>query len=277
MKTTTVNSLIAIEKVESEAWLDMYAAAPDSYVTSSKTSYARLGTSVGLADQGVPIAEFNRVLGLGIAEPLSEEGLDQAIAWMNEHASELYSLQIPPTALPDMIHEWIQAKGFKRTGRGWAKYYRDSMPVESHPMPTTLEVRLVEPHHATDFGYAAQVGFGFPESLISWFSALAGRPKWRVYVAYEANHPVACGAMFIDKNWAWLGIDATLPDYRGRGAQNALIKQRLTDGIALGVTGFTAETGQPPEGQEDTNKSYCNYHRAGFNRVYVRPNYMKVD
>ncbi|NBD24827.1 hypothetical protein [Paenibacillus glycinis] len=265
---------LAIEKVEREAWFDMYAAAPDDYIQNSKLSSARLGTSIALADHGTPIAEFNRVLGIGIDEPASEAELEQAIAWLNEHASPSYALQVAPTALPEAVWTWIEARGLKRAGNGWAKHYRDAVPTEEHPIPTALEVIRLEPHHAADFGHVAQAGFGLPLPIGAWLSALVGRPKWNVYVAYEGPTPVACGAMFIDHGWAWLGVDATLSDYRGRGAQNALIKRRLTDGIAAGVVGFTAETGQPPEGQEELNKSYCNYVRAGFKKAYVRPNYV---
>lgn len=265
---------VAIEKVEREAWFDMYAAAPDDYMQSSKLASARLGASIVLADHGTPIAEFNRVLGIGIDEPASEKELEQVIAWLNEHAAPSYALQVAPTAHPEAIGEWIEARGLQLAGNGWAKHYRDASPVEEHPIPTALEVKRAKPHHASDFGNVAQAGFGLPVPIAAWLSALAGRPNWHVYVAYEGQVPVACGAMFVENNWAWLGVDATLADYRGRGAQNALIKQRLADGIAAGVIGFTAETGQPPEGQAELHKSYCNYVRAGFKQAYVRPNYV---
>lgn len=263
-----------IEIVEREAWLDLVVAAPADYVLTSKVSYTRLGALVGIADLGVPITEFNRILGLGIDKPVTEAELDEAISWMNEHAAPSYALQVAPTALPETkLNEWIDARGFKNVGNGWAKFYRDSAPVEDHAIPTTLEVRLVEAHNAEEFGQVAQAGFGLPEAMIPFLSAIVGRPNWRAYIAYDGDIPVASGAMYIDNNWAWLGVDATLPDYRGRGAQSALIKQRLSAGIAAGVIGFTAETGQPPEGQESTNKSYNNYHRAGFTKAYVRQNY----
>ncbi|WP_143111575.1 GNAT family N-acetyltransferase [Paenibacillus sp. BC26] len=234
-----------------------------------------MGSSIAIADQGTPIGEFNRVLGLGIDEPVSSAELEQAMAWMHQHASPRFSLQIAQTARPaETIQRWIQARALKPSGNGIAKYYRYALPAEDHPMPTALEVKLVEPQLAADFGHVVQAGFGLPEAVIPWFSALVGRPKWQVYVAYDNQIPVASGAMFIDHNWAWFGIDATLPDYRGRGAQNALIKQRLTDGISAGVVGFTAETGQPSAGEEGANKSYGNYHRAGFERLYIRPSYV---
>jgi GNAT superfamily N-acetyltransferase len=278
MKNTMDNTVSAlIEIVEREAWLDLAVAAPADYVKSSKVSYARLGTIVGIADLGVPITEFNRIFGLGIEKPVNEEELDQAISWMNAHATPTYALQVSPNALPETkLTEWIKTRGFKNIGSGLAKFYRCSRLVEDHAIPTTLDVRLVETHDAEEFGRVAQAGFGLPLTMIPFLSAIVGRPNWKAYIAYDGDIPVASGAMFIDHNWAWLGIDATLPDYRGRGAQNALIKQRLSDGIAAGVIGFTAETGQPPQGQESTNKSYNNYQRAGFTRAYVRQNYKQL-
>ena len=72
---------------------------------------------------------------------------------------------------------------------------------------------------------------------------------------------------------AWFGIDATLSDYRRRGAQTALIHRRVEDGRAERLAGLTAETGQPSAGQEAAHTSYSNYTRAGFTPAYVRPNY----
>ncbi|MDU0199467.1 hypothetical protein ACYEXS_36505 [Paenibacillus sp. MAH-36] len=264
----------SIEIVEREAWLDLVVAAPADYVESSKVSSARLGAMVGIADLGVPITEFNRILGLGIGKPVNEAELDQAIAWMNDNAAASFALQVSPTALPEArLVEWILERGFKNAGNGWAKLYRDSVPVVDQAVPTTLDVRLVEAHQAEEFGRVAQAAFGLPETIIPLLSAIVGRPNWKAYLAYDGDTPVASGAMFLDNKWAWLGVDATLPDYRGRGAQNALIRQRVSEGISAGVVGFTAETGQPPEGQEGSNKSFNNYHRSGFTRVYARRNY----
>lgn len=263
-----------IETVEREAWVDMFLSAPQSYVQNSKLSYTRLGTSVCLADQGVPIDEFNRVISMGIEDPITEAKLVDAIAWMNEHAAPDFSFQIAPTASPESFQDLLEKYGIEKSDdHGWAKFYRDASPVEPHPVPTSLEVRLVEPHHVDDFGKTAQMGFCVPESMATLLSSLAGRPNWRIYAAYDGDVPVASGAMYIENNWAWFGVDATLADYRGRGAQYALIQQRLTDGIAAGVTDFTVETRQPAPGKESTNKSYCNYHRAGFKHMYTRPNY----
>ncbi|MDR6549761.1 hypothetical protein [Paenibacillus qinlingensis] len=275
MKTNLVtHAHIEIEKIEQEAWFDLFTTATDNNALNSSVTCKRFGTSVALADPTTPIFTFNRVLGLGIGKPASKAEVELAIAWMNEYAAPSYALQIASTTHPDTIEKQVQAKGLKRTGNGLAKFYRNATPAVSHPNQSSLEVKIVTPQCAADFGHVVQAGFGLPVSVIPWFSALVGRPKWKIYVAYDNSVPVACGAMYIDNNWAWFGIDATLVEYRGRGAQNALIKRRITDGISAGVIGFTAETGQPSEGEEDNNKSYSNYLLAGFNRLYIRPNYV---
>ncbi len=274
MKPIIDNNVIPfIEKVEREAWLDMCASAPESYVKSSNVSFTRVGSSIALANRGLPYHDFNRVLGIGIG-PASEAELELALVWLKEHAAPSSPLQIPPHALSKKILEWMNTRGLERVGNGKAVFYRDSSPVQSHPIPTTLDIRLVGAPCAEDFGFTVHAGFGVPESNIPFFSALAGRPKWKTYVAYDGNKPVASAAMFIDNNWAYLGVASTLPEYRGRGAQNALFKRRITDGIAAGVIGFTGDTGQPLEGEEDAHKSYRNFHRAGFKRVLVRQNFI---
>jgi hypothetical protein len=98
-------------------------------------------------------------------------------------------------------------------------------------------------------------------------------PQYLVGV-WDTGISLACGALYMDSGWAWMGIDATLPAYRGRGAQTALIHRRITDGVAAGVKGFTAETGQPSP--SESSHSYQNYQRANFRKAYVSPNYRRT-
>jgi len=114
-----------------------------------------------------------------------------------------------------------------------------------------------------DFARVAQVSFGMPDSVLGWFSVLPGRPNWRIYVAYDGATPAATGAMYVTGDLAWLGWGATVPEFRNRGGQNALLARRLTDGMAAGVKLFTIETGQPADG-ELPGGSYRNIERAGF-------------
>jgi ribosomal protein S18 acetylase RimI-like enzyme len=51
----------------------------------------------------------------------------------------------------------------------------------------------------------------------------------RRYLALENGHAIAAGALLVSDGIAYLAGAATIPSARGRGAQSALIRQRLSD------------------------------------------------
>src|SRR5438552_3974677 len=84
-------------------------------------------------------------------------------------------------------------------------------------------------------------------------SALAFRvpaaPGWHCLAAYNGHEPVATSALFVTGELGWLGLGATLPTHRGRGAQNALLAARITLAADLGLALVVTETGVPRDGQ----------------------------
>jgi hypothetical protein len=222
-------------------------AAPDESVRAFGIGSGRFGDIGVLASRELPIVEFNRALCIGLAMPATGAALDEAAAWLQANAAAGWALQIGPAALTDIVRDWLEGQA----------------------------VRLVEDAQAAEaFGLVVQAGFGLREATATWFAALFGRQGWRLYLAYDGETPIASGAAFAQQDGlAWLGIDATLAEYRRRGAQSALIARRVEDGRAAGLAGFTAETGQPPPGQEAAHTSYSNYRRAGFTPAYARLNY----
>ncbi len=69
----------------------------------------------------------------------------------------------------------------------------------------------------------------------------------------------------------WLGVAATRIEYRGRGAQSALLAARIDRARQIGLELVVTETGAPEHGEP--GPSYRNILRAGFEPAYVRPNY----
>jgi hypothetical protein len=264
--------LMAAERVECTAWLDWYSATPPGVAERLGVRAADHGAMTLLAVRDVPSAAFNRAVGLGIRQPVTEAALDKATAWLQAHASPAWVLQVSPAA-PDTMLPWLEQRHFRPSGAGWSKFQRGPRHIPAHPVATGIEIRPVEPRDAATFGAVLQAGFELPLPFAAWFAALVGRPGWRPYLAYDGGAPVAAGALFLDAGWGWLGMDATLPACRGRGAQTALLSRRVADGIAAGVTGFSAETAQPPMGQEAAYPSYRNFRRAGFTTAYIRAHY----
>lgn len=95
---------------------------------------------------------------------------------------------------------------------------------------------------------------------------------WRCFVAFDRDAPAATGALFVTGSVAWLGAAGTLPEFRRRGAQGALLAARIEAGIAAGCETVVTETGEPIDGKP--GNSYRNLVRAGFEPLYVRQNYL---
>jgi hypothetical protein len=268
-----MSAIAAMERVEREAWLDLFSIAPPEVISSLGIRWAHLPAAAVFAAREAPLVEFNRSIGLGLEQPVTDEDLESVTAWLQAHASSAWALQLAPVVLSEAVLDWVHESSLEAEGAGWTKFWRGTAPVPDHLSQTSLVLRLAEPSNAADFGAVVQAGFGAPPPFATWFSGLVGRPNWSIYLAYDGKAPVATGALFIDHGWAWIGIAATLPAYRGRGAQTALLSRRIADGLTAGVIGFTAETSEPVPGQQASQISYRNLLRAGFCMGYTRANY----
>jgi hypothetical protein len=267
------SAIVSVERVEREAWLDLFSIAAPEVINSLGIRWTHLPAATVFAAREAPLVEFNRALGLGLEQPVTEEDLEAVTAWLRAHGNSASALQLAPLVLSEVVLDWMHKTDLEAAGAGWTKFWRGTSPVPDHPSQATLVLRLAEPSDAADFGAVVQAGFGAPPPFATWFSGLVGRPKWRIYLAYNGKDPVATGALFIDRGWAWIGVAATLPGYRGRGAQTALLSRRISDGLAAGVAGFTGETSEAVPGQQATQTSYRNLLRAGFSVAYTRVNY----
>jgi hypothetical protein len=205
------------EAVERDAWLDMFAAVPDDCARKLGIASHRLGDTGVLASREVPIVEFNRAMCIGMAAPATSAILDEASEWLLTNAAPGWALQVGPVARTTVIDDWLQRHTMTASGAGWAKFQREATPAAQARI-STVDVRLVDAGNAEAFGAVVQAGFGLPAETAKWFAALSGRPGWTLYLAYEGETPVASGAAFASQAVAWFGIDATLADYRRRGA-----------------------------------------------------------
>ena len=257
-----------IERVERDAWLDLYAAAPLDAAAELDLGYALKGDAALLIMRQVDALTFNRLACLGVLSPAQPEALDKTIAAFDEAGVRNWVVQVPEgeTALEALCG----ARGLSPHRRVWAKFVRRPGVISAQ---TSLEVRTIGPEHAPAFGEIAAGVFGLPPAAAKWFSALVDRPQWTCFMAFDGDTPVATGALFVEGDCGWLGVGATLGAYRQRGAQSALLAARIAHATAAGVRIMTTETGIPHPGE--SGPSYGNIQRAGFGIAYLRPNFCR--
>lgn len=104
---------------------------------------------------------------------------------------------------------------------------------------------------------------GLGEVMIA-LTAAPGSSSWLALVASEAGPtPVGGASLFVAEGLAFLAGDATLPAFRGLGAQRALIQARLAEAARLGCA-LAVACAQPG------SVSQRNYERQGFRLIFAR-------
>lgn len=144
-------------------------------------------------------------------------------------------------------------------GYAWMKFERGDDPAR----PAETDLRIEETHDGATFARVCAEGFGLPSAP----GGFVGAPGFACFLAWDGDEPAACAAVYADGAFAWLGVAATRPAFRGRGAQQALLAARIEAARAAGARRLVTETGERP------GSSYRNILRAGFREAYVRRNW----
>jgi hypothetical protein len=257
------------EQAEIDALRDLYEAAPPEVAARHGIQVQGVGGATCIVVAATPDETlFNRSLGLGLARPASEEDVEAVCDFYRAAGAQFY-LQLSPDAQPPELAQWVSRRGFT-PGYAWAKFRRGTQPLP--PSDTDLRIERIGPERGRDFGRVFVEGYGTPEFLGEWLAAVPGRPGWYCYLAFDGDEPAASAALYAGGRLGWFGFAATLPAFRRRGAQSALLAARIRDGAALGCEVLITETGERL--RDRPSNSYRNIERSGFEFAYVRQNYL---
>jgi hypothetical protein len=234
---------------------------------------AEIGGAVCTAFRETPSsAMLNRALGVGGAEPATVATLDAIDAFFAERGVA-YGIPVTPDAEPAELAAWLEQRGFQR-GYAWTKFARRADAAPDRGQRTGLRVEEVGADRAGIFADVFSRAYGTPDVMRPLLERLPGADGWRCFAAFADETPAATGAIFVSGAVGWLGAGGTVPEFRRRGAQSALLAARIRAGIAAGCETLVTETGKQVEGRP--SGSYRNIVRAGFEPLYVRQNYLST-
>jgi GNAT superfamily N-acetyltransferase len=212
---------------------------------------------------------------LGAAEPDAVEGghLAAAIKWADSFAIDYrvpVARQRPGMAAAE---DWLNRHGFEQ-GQGLVKYVRDaSLP----DLPGVPEITVWEIGEKEADGevmvFQAGPALGLPSPASTLLFALPIQEHWRTYTAELEGRIVSFGSMLIHNGVAAVGLDATLEDARGRGCNQALLRQRLLAACEAGCETVVAEL--PESEDEGVAAATRNLLRAGFVPAYRSMNWQR--
>lgn len=267
LSTTLFRSIAACEI---QAWQDMYNAAGKDISEKFGIKVFTVGSACISIAKNIDILAYNRVIGLGLTERATEKMLDDIISKYKESDVKRFFIQIHPEASPADLKKWFQRRNILHHNN-WVKHYRG---VEDPPfVETDLEIREIgDKKEAEQFGHIITKSFEWPDEMKYWFANLAGRKCWKTYLAFDGTKPVAASSLYVKEDCGWLSFASTLPDYRGKGAQSALIARRIQDAAELGCKVLTVETAE--DNEQNRSQSMQNIQKTGFEVAFIRPNFI---
>ncbi|MEZ4667283.1 MAG: GNAT family N-acetyltransferase [Anaerolineae bacterium] len=256
-----------VETAEQTMWTVSWNSTPPEMRQALSMHLATVGGASATVIEKFPIPFFNRVIGLGIHQPATEDLVDELITIYQQYEVP-WDVSLSPLAQPSDTADWLEARGFKHTSN-LAKMIRSNEPPLV--LATDLRIERVDAHNATVFAEINQRAFEMPDWYIEMVQHLLKQDNVYGYIAYDKDTPAGSGLLIVSGEIGGLFSGATLPEYRRRGAQSAIMVQRIRDGLDLGCRWFSTETGE--ETPQHPNPSYHNMLRTGFELAYLRPNY----
>ncbi len=204
---------------------------------------------------------LNRVIRLGVREPCDETTLD-AVARLYSERNTPFAVELSPLADRARIAAWLRSRRMRRLP---ATALRIRALDRTAPLHADRRVRVQRASSEIDVERVAQTCcqvFRMPPAVHAMLAATRLDQRWRAWLAWHEGAPAGAALSFVDGPLAWLGWDATLPAYRGRGVQQALIDARLVDARESGCLHATSETAVHTASRRDP--SGRNYEKMGF-------------
>ncbi len=246
-----------IERVERSRWRNLlaYATAYRTVYPDARTTTRQLaGGVVAFTETGSPV---NHLSAAGLTEPITDQGLAEVESFFAEFESDFEAWVAPERDLAPFV-----ARGYPEptTIRVFA---RPAVPVDA--IVGTITVERVK-HGSTDeaetYGRLAAVAFGSPAPvMIRLFAAFFAMPGICLYRASVDGAVAGVARLVIDGDLAEFGGGATLPEFRGRGVQQAMLRHRINEACAAGCSMLVTEA-------EPATGSTRNILRAGFEGAF---------
>jgi len=212
---------------------------------------------------------LNRVYGLGIQAPLTEQGLDALIEEYRRADVSRFMVSWSPVCRPHDAVRWFRERGFRRIPSVVRLARHTDVTL---PSPCDLVVVDATVADAGEFGELAARCNELSPEYAPGLNSTIGHLGWRHYFVLDGERPIAAAALYVEGDVAWAGLGGTLPGDRRRSAQSALLARRVRDAHDAGARWITSWT--TAEFSDRPNHSLRNMKRLGFEVRYESENHV---
>jgi len=215
---------------------------------------------------------LTQTFGLGLFEDATDEHLDEIESFYAKHAASVFH-EVSPMTDPSLM-ELLSARGY-RPMELTSVMARELTHVDKRTRDPQLTTRVISPDEVELWARtSAEAWKTEHESLGDFmfnFGAISAQCSGAYpYIAELDGRAIATGMLFIYDDICMLAGASTVPDGRNRGAQTALLEDRLefaaTQGCHLAIMGAS------PGSQSQRNAQKNNFQIA-----YTRTKWQKID
>jgi hypothetical protein len=249
-----------LERAEGRA-SSRYIDAISRTVPGSRAEWLEVAGAYVLFDH--PQSPISQTFGLGLSGMPTSDEMSRIEDFFAERGAPVFH-EVSPLADPAML-PLLHQRGYHPVELTTLLY----QPLQGREWPTMegVRVRLADPSECELWARTAcdawsdSVDLG--ESLYDLLRVSGRAEGTRMYFAEIEGRPVATGCLNIQDGVALLAGAATLPGWRNRGAQRALLQYRLSDAV-------TAACDLAIMGAAPGSASQRNAQRNGFQIAYTR-------
>lgn len=256
------------ERATVEDLIAFTASARDAGIyPSAETLRLGGGAALWLSEGNV----VNGAIGLGMNGPVEREEVAALVAFFGGHGMPA-KVDVCPLADPSLLR-WLAEERFVATDFEMVLY--QPLPAACAAEPAAgVSVRIASrPEERELWGDLEARGFldeRVSEADRALARALALRPDALPFLGQWKGEPCATGMLVMRDGLAMFNGDSTLPAYRGRGIQSALLAARLRHASEAGCDLALIEAAAG-------GISVRNQQRAGFRVAYNRVTLERVS
>jgi GNAT superfamily N-acetyltransferase len=215
---------------------------------------------------------LTQTFGLGIFEDVTPEHLDEIEAFFAKHDAPVFH-EISPLADPSHM-ELLASRGYRPVELTSVMFRELTTGVATRERNAELQTRVITPDEVELWARTSAEAWKTEHPSLGDFmfnfGSISAQCKGAFpYIAELAGTAIATGMLFIVEDICMLAGASTLPDGRRRGAQTALLEDRLSFAATRGCQ--LAIMGASPGSQSQTNAQ-----KNGFHIAYTRTKWQLI-
>ncbi len=218
----------------------------------------KFGRAIALKASELPSHFFNHVVGLGVPEQ------DLIGDLLQFYGTTPFAIELLPNDINESLADKLTAHGFRHT-----QFHAGLFgSAESDDIDDFVEIEKVEnPEQFSDFLDTNFHGYEIPVSIkeqaLSNMQHWIEIPNWHLYLARVEDEPAASAILQVGGDLGYLASAATLPGFRKRGLQTALIRRRIAEAEKLGCRLVCSQA-------QFGSSSFHNLETAGLRLAYLK-------